>query len=167
MATIYDVAKEAGVSLATVSAVVNGTAYVSPGLKGRVTTAIQKLSYQPNLLARSLAKQQTHTIGVIVLNIANPFWPEVVRGIEDAAHSAGYTLLLASGDDDRAKEALYLRLFLAKRVDGLLITEGPRPARSRRRGAPPSHAHARGPDDAVEQRNRGGPSPGRRSRGCL
>ena len=123
MSTIYDVAKEAGVSLATVSAVVNSSAYVSPNLKSRVTSAIQKLGYQPNLLARSLAKQQTHTIGVIVLNIANPFWPEVVRGIEDAAHAAGYTLLLASGDDDRAKEALYLRLFLAKRVDGLLITK--------------------------------------------
>ena len=123
MANIYDVAKEARVSLATVSAVVNGSAYVSPGLKTRVTTAIQKLAYHPNLLARSLAKQQTRTLGMIAPNIANPFWPEVVRGVEDAAHAAGYTLLLASNDDDRAKEALYLRMFLAKRVDGLLLTK--------------------------------------------
>ena len=127
MATIYDVARAARVSLATVSAVVNGTAYVSPGLTTRVTAAIQKLGYQPNLLARSLAKQQTHTIGMIVPNIANPFWPEVVRGVEDAAHAAGYTLLMASSDDDRAKEALYLRLFLAKRVDGLLLTKAAGP----------------------------------------
>jgi len=127
MATIYDVAKAAKVSLATVSAVVNGTAYVSPGLKTRVTAAIQKLGYQPNLLARGLATQQTHTIGMVVPNIANPFWPEVVRGVEDAAHAAGYTLLLASSDDDRAKEALYLRLFLAKRVDGLLLTKAAGP----------------------------------------
>ena len=123
MANIYDVAKEARVSLATVSAVVNESAYVSPGLKTRVTAAIQKLGYQPNLLARGLAKQQTRTIGMIAPNIANPFWPEVVRGVEDAAHAAGYTLLLASNDDDRAKEAMYLRMFLAKRVDGLLLTK--------------------------------------------
>jgi LacI family transcriptional regulator len=123
MANIYDVAKEARVSLATVSAVVNASAYVSPGLRTRVTAAIQKLGYQPNLLARSLAKQQTRTLGMIAPNIANPFWPEVVRGVEDAAHAAGYTLLLASNDDDRAKEAMYLRMFLAKRVDGLLITK--------------------------------------------
>lgn len=123
MANIYDVAREARVSLATVSAVVNQSAYVSPGLKTRVTAAIQKLGYQPNLLARGLAKQQTRTIGMIAPNIANPFWPEVVRGVEDAAHAAGYTLLLASNDDDRAKEAMYLRMFLAKRVDGLLLTK--------------------------------------------
>jgi LacI family transcriptional regulator len=60
---------------------------------------------------------------MIAPNIANPFWPEVVRGVEDAAHAAGYTLLLASNDDDRAKEARYLRMFLAKRVDGLLLTK--------------------------------------------
>jgi LacI family transcriptional regulator len=123
MANIYDVAKEARVSLATVSAVVNESAYVSPGLKTRVTAAIQKLGYQPNLVARGLAKQQTRTIGMIAPNIANPFWPEVVRGVEDATHAAGYTLLLASNDDDRTKEARYLRMFLAKRVDGLLLTK--------------------------------------------
>ena len=123
MANIYDVAKEARVSLATVSAVVNESAYVSPGLKTRVTAAIQKLAYQPNLLARGLAKQQTRTVGMIAPNIANPFWPEVVRGVEDAVHAAGYTLLLASNDDDRAKEARYIRTFLAKRVDGLLLTK--------------------------------------------
>jgi LacI family transcriptional regulator len=123
MANIYDVAKEARVSLATVSAVVNDSAYVSPGLKTRVHAAIQKLAYQPNLVARGLAKQQTRTIGMIAPNIANPFWPEVVRGVEDAVHAAGYTLLLASNDDDRSKESRYLRMFLAKRVDGLLLTK--------------------------------------------
>jgi LacI family transcriptional regulator len=123
MANIYDVAREARVSLATVSAVVNESAYVSPGLKTRVTAAIQKLGYQPNLLARGLVKQQTRTIGMIAPNIANPFWPDVVRGVEDAVHAAGYTLLLASNDDDRGKEARYLRMFLAKRVDGLLLTK--------------------------------------------
>src|SRR5437870_11734367 len=123
MATIYDVASAARISVATVSAVVNGTAYVSPPLTARVEAAVKRFGYRPNLVARGLATQQSHTIGVVVPNIANPFWPEVVRGIEDTAHARGYTLLLASGDDDVAKEARYLRMFLAKRVDGILLTK--------------------------------------------
>lgn len=123
MANIYDVAREARVSVATVSAVVNDSAYVSPALKARVTAAVRRLGYHPNLLARGLAMQQSRTIGMIVPNIANPFWPEVVRGVEDAAHARNYTLLLASSDDDLTKEALYLNLFLAKRVDGVLLTK--------------------------------------------
>src|SRR5438093_12556082 len=123
MANIYDVASTARVSVATVSAVVNDTAYVSPALKARVEAAVARLGYRPNLLARGLATQQSRTVGVIVPNIANPFWPEVVRGIEDAAHARGYTLLLASGDDDLEKEARYLKMFLAKRVDGILLTK--------------------------------------------
>jgi len=123
MANIYDVANTARVSVATVSAVVNNTAYVSPPLKARVEAAVKRLGYRPNLVARGLATQQSRTLGVIVPNIANPFWPEVVRGIEDEAHRRGYTLLLASGDDDADKEARYLAMFLAKRVDGILLTK--------------------------------------------
>lgn len=125
MANIYDVARLAKVSVATVSAVVNDSAYVSAPLKARVEAAIRKLGYQPNLLARSLAKQQSFMLGMIVPDIVNPFWPEVVRGAEDFAHQAGYTLLLANTDDDPKKEALYLDLFIAKRVDGLLYTRTP------------------------------------------
>jgi len=123
MANIYDVASEARVSVATVSAVVNESAYVSPALKRRVTAAIRKLGYHPNLLARSLARQQSHTIGMIVPNIANPFWPEVVQGVEDLAHARGYALVLASSDDDLERESLYLDLFLSNRVDGILLTK--------------------------------------------
>src|SRR5580765_5758137 len=90
MPNIYDVAKSARVSVATVSAVVNGSAYVSPALKSRVEQAVTKLGYQPNLVARSLATQQSRTLGMIVPDIANPFFPEVVRGAEDAAYDAGY-----------------------------------------------------------------------------
>lgn len=125
MANIYDVAKQARVSVATVSAVVNDSAYVSPQLKARVSAAIRKLGYQPNLLARSLAKQRSHMLGMIVPDIANPFWPDVVRGAEDHAHASGYTLLLANTDDDPKKEELYLNLFMAKRVDGILISKAP------------------------------------------
>jgi len=125
MANIYDVARAADVSVATVSAVVNGTAYVSPRLTTRVAAAIKSLGYQPNHLARGLATQQSHTLGMIVPDIANPFFPEVVRGAEDAACAAGYTLLIASSDNDVKKEELYLRLFLAKRVDGVILTKAP------------------------------------------
>ena len=127
MANIYDVARQASVSVATVSAVINESAYVSPQLKRRVNAAIKKLGYQPNLLARSLAKQRSHMLGMLVPDIVNPFWPEVVRGAEDRAHAAGYTLLLANTDDDIKKEELYLNLFLAKRVDGILLTKAPGP----------------------------------------
>jgi LacI family transcriptional regulator len=125
MANIYDVAKRARVSVATVSAVVNGSTYVSPPLQARVRSAIDQLGYRPNLLARSLARQKSHMIGMIVPDIANPFWPEVVRGVEDQAHRAGYTIFLSNSDDDADKEVLYLNLFLANRVDGILMTKAP------------------------------------------
>lgn len=125
MANIYDVAKRARVSVATVSAVINNTTYVSPPLQARVREAIDHLDYRPNLLARSLARQKTHMIGMIVPDIANPFWPEVVRGAEDQARRAGYTLFLSNSDDDVNKEALYLNVFLANRVDGIIMAKAP------------------------------------------
>ena len=125
MANIYDVAKRARVSVATVSAVLNDSAFVSPGLETRVRAAVDALGYEPNLLARGLAKQRTQTLGMIVPDIANPFFPEVVRGAEDTAHAAGYTLLIASNDNDPRKEELALKVFLAKRVDGVLLTKAP------------------------------------------
>ena len=125
MANLYDVAKAARVSVATVSAVLNESAFVSAALKARVQAAIAALRYQPNLLARSLARQRTQTFGMIVPDIANPFFPEVVRGAEDVARGAGYALLIASSDNDLAKEEMYLRLFVSRRVDGVLLTKAP------------------------------------------
>jgi LacI family transcriptional regulator len=125
MPNIYDVAKRARVSVATVSAVLNDSAFVSADLKGRVESAVAALGYHPNLLARSMAKQRTQTVGMIVPDIANPFFPEVVRGAEDTTHAGGYTLLIASSDNDLKKEEIYLRLFLAKRVDGIILTKAP------------------------------------------
>jgi len=122
-ASIYDVARESVVSVFTVSAVVNDKAHVGKQLRKRVEAAIRKLNYRPNLIARSLAKQKTHTIGMIVPDIANPFFPMVVRGAEDAAQRHGYNLLLCNSDDILAKEESSVELLLSKRVDGILLTK--------------------------------------------
>ncbi len=122
-ASIYDVARESGVSVFTVSAVVNNKSHVGKGLRERVEAAIRKLNYRPNLIARSLAKQRTHTIGMIVPDIGNPFFPIVVRGAEDAAQKHGYNLLLCNSDDSLDKEEKAIELLLSKRVDGILLTK--------------------------------------------
>jgi LacI family transcriptional regulator len=122
-ASIYDVARESGVSVFTVSAVVNRKSHVGEKLRERVEAAIRNLNYRPNLIARSLAKQRTHTIGMIVPDIANPFFPMVVRGAEDAAQRHGYNLLLCNSDDSLAKEETSVELLLNKRVDGILLTK--------------------------------------------
>ncbi|HMD42711.1 MAG TPA: LacI family DNA-binding transcriptional regulator [Candidatus Acidoferrum sp.] len=122
-ASIYDVARESKVSVFTVSAVVNNKAHVGKKLRERVEAAIRKLNYRPNLLARSLAKQKTHTIGMVVPDIVNPFFPMVVRGAEDAAQKHGYNLLLCNSDDTQVKEESALELLLSKRVDGILLTK--------------------------------------------
>src|SRR5437868_14677931 len=123
--SIYDVAREAKVSVFTVSAVINDTGRVSATLGRRVEAAIRKLNYRPNLLARSLAKQKTHTLGMVVTDIANPFFPAIVRAAEDAAQKAGYSMLLCNSDDQQDKEARYLELLLAKRVDGIILNKTP------------------------------------------
>jgi LacI family transcriptional regulator len=122
-ASIYDVARESGVSVFTVSAVVNNKSHVGKKLRERVEVAIRKLNYRPNLIARSLAKQKTHTIGMIVPDIGNPFFPMVVRGAEDAAQKHGYNLLLCNSDDNLDKEENAVELLLSKRVDGILLTK--------------------------------------------
>jgi LacI family transcriptional regulator len=122
-ASIYDVARESGVSVFTVSAVVNNKSHVGKALREKVEAAIRKLNYRPNLIARSLAKQKTHTIGMIVPDIGNPFFPSVVRGAEDAAQKHGYNLLLCNSDDSLDKEEKAVELLLSKRVDGILLTK--------------------------------------------
>ena len=125
--SIYDVAREAKVSVFTVSAVINESVPVSAPLRRRVEVAIRKLNYRPNLLARSLAKRQTHTLGMVVTDIANPFFPAIVRAAEDAAQKAGYSMLLCNSDDKADKEALYLELLISKRVDGIILCKTPAP----------------------------------------
>ena len=122
MVTIKDVAKEAGVSLATVSHVVNGTRYVSPELTQRVKEAMQKLDYQPNALARSLRTNRTHTISLIVSDISNPFFASVVRGVEDAAAENGFRVIISNTDEDPIRENHCLAGLQRRRTDGFIIT---------------------------------------------
>src|SRR5262250_1364340 len=121
--SISDVARESGVSIFTVSAVINNKAHVGKARRQRVEEAIRKLNYRPNLIARSLIKQKTQTIGMVVPDIANPFFPMVVRGAEDAAQRQEYNMLLCNSDDILEKEEKALELLLSKRVDGILLTK--------------------------------------------
>ena len=90
MATIREVAKQANVSTATVSHVINGTRFVDPDTQERVKLAIKTLGYRPNLLARSLRRSETRTIGLIVPDNANPFFADFARVVEDAGFAEGY-----------------------------------------------------------------------------
>ena len=120
MATLRDIAILADVSTATVSHVVNGTSHVSEKLRERVLSAVEELNYQPNAVARSLRTRQSHTIGMIIPDISNPFFPAVVRGAEDVLARSGYALLVGNSDNDVSKEEMYYRRFLERQVDGLL-----------------------------------------------
>lgn len=120
---IYDVAKRARVSVFTVSSVINKREQVSAQLRRRVELAIRELNYRPNLLARSLARRRTHTIGIVVPDISNPFFPLLVRGVEDSAQKAGYSILLCNSDNQHEKEEQYLEILLSKRVDGILLSK--------------------------------------------
>jgi len=126
-ANIYDVAKRARVSVFTVSAVINKTGQSSLALQRRVEAAVRELKYRPNLLARSFAKQKSQLFGMIVTDISNPFFPLIVRGAEDTAQKAGYSILLCNSDSQKDKEETYLDLLVSKRVDGILLTVAPGP----------------------------------------
>jgi LacI family transcriptional regulator len=119
--TIKDVARLAGVSTATVSAVINETSYVSAPLKERVVEAIAQLGYAPSGVARSLRTQATRLIGVIVADITNPFFTQLVRLIGASAQDRGYSVLLCETDHDAAKEFAALQLLAAHRVDGVIL----------------------------------------------
>jgi LacI family transcriptional regulator len=121
MATIRDVAKKAGVSVATVSHVINGTRKVAPETEARVRRAIEELGYQPNAIAQSLRKRTTYAIGILVSDITNPFFATLVRGAEDAALEAGYSVIVCNSDEDPQKEDMYIRALWRRRIDGMLI----------------------------------------------
>ncbi|TCS81302.1 catabolite control protein A [Tepidibacillus fermentans] len=122
--TIYDVAREAGVSMATVSRVVNGNPNVKPATRKKVLETIERLGYRPNAVARGLASKKTTTVGVVIPDISNPFFAEVVRGIEDIARMYHYNIILSNSDKNVDKELSLINTLLEKQVDGLLFMGG-------------------------------------------
>jgi LacI family transcriptional regulator, galactose operon repressor len=121
MATLHDVARVAGVSIATVSATINQTAYVSPVLQERVRKAVAEVGYHPDAIARSLKTRTTKTLGLIISDIANPFFTSLIRGVEDTANAHGYTLVLCNTDERLEKEQAYVQLLRSRRVDGVIM----------------------------------------------
>jgi LacI family transcriptional regulator len=116
-----DVARLAEVSIATVSAVVNGTAVVSEALAKRVRDAMAALDYHPDQVARSLKVGRTDVIGMVIPDITNAFFPEVVCGVEFAAQAEGYSVILCNSNEDPAREQRHLMELFSRRVDGVLI----------------------------------------------
>lgn len=121
--TIKDIAKRANVSTATVSRVINNKSEgISPQTREQILAIIKEMNYQPNALARGLITRKTSTIGLILPDITNPFFPELVRGVEDSANKAGYSVFLCNSDDNVKKEKKYIQLMKEKKVDGIIFS---------------------------------------------
>jgi LacI family transcriptional regulator len=121
ISTIRDVAEQASVSITTVSHVINGTRKVSSELQDRVLQAMADLDYRPNRVARSLRKNESLTIGIVVPDSTNPFFAEVARSAEVAAFEQGYSVILCNSDGDPNKEDRYIQVLMEKRVDGIIF----------------------------------------------
>lgn len=121
MTTIREVALRAGVSPSTVSHIINNTRFVAPETRARVLAAMAELNYRPNVLARSLRRGETHTIGLILPDSANPFFAEIARAIEDAAFRAEYNVILGNTENNLEREQVYVDVFVQKQVDGLIF----------------------------------------------
>ena len=119
--TIADVARRAGVSIMTVSRVVNDKDGVSPATRQRIRIIITESGYRPSGIARGLATQRTGTLGLVVPDVANPFFSDVVRGAEQIAYQQGYSLLLCNTEEDPQRELDVLQLLEEKRVDGIVV----------------------------------------------
>ena len=119
--TIYGVAREADVSMATVSRVVNGNPNVKPATRKKVLEVIERLDYRPNAVARGLASKKTTTVGVIIPDVSNMFFASLARGIDDIATMYKYNIILANSDGDNLKEVHVLNNLLAKQVDGIIF----------------------------------------------
>jgi LacI family transcriptional regulator len=119
--TIDDVARAASVSRQTVSRVLNAKGEISETTRARVQAVIAELGYRPNLLARSLITRTTHTIGLVVPDISQPFFPEIARGIKEHAHAAGYQMLLAYTAEQPMQEVESLHQLREQRVDGVIV----------------------------------------------
>ena len=120
--TIYDVAKKANVSTATVSKVINETGKISEATREKVKAIINELGYRPNLIASALMTKKTATIGLLIPDITNPYFSEVARQIDDCCRNNNYSLTFCNTDNDEAKTSEYIDLLLQKGVDGLIVS---------------------------------------------
>lgn len=120
--TLHDVARLAGLSTSTVSRALTGARPVSPDIASRVQTAADQLGYRPDTVARSLRRQETQTLGLVVADITNPFFPLLVQAVEHETRRAGFALLLADAQNDADIEKQSVALLLDKRIDALLIS---------------------------------------------
>ncbi|MER5541804.1 LacI family DNA-binding transcriptional regulator [Streptomyces sp. NPDC002589] len=127
MPTMADVARSAGVSVATVSHVLNGTRPVLSHTRQAVLDAVDALGYTPNTLARSLVTSRTRSIGLAVSAISNPYFTEILQGVEAAVLEAGYSLLIADPHDDPGHERKVVQLLHERRVDGMIVAPSARP----------------------------------------
>ncbi|MEK6221378.1 MAG: LacI family transcriptional regulator [Chloroflexota bacterium] len=121
MASIKDVAKEAGVSTATVSRVLSNKPHVRAEVRERVLIAIKNLDYRPNLVARNLRTRRSNIIGLIVADIRNPYFTSVSRAVEDSAYEHGYSVFLCNTDENRKKEEIYINLMRDENVAGVIF----------------------------------------------
>ena len=119
--TIYDVAREAGVSMATVSRVVNGNKNVKENTRKKVLEVIDRLDYRPNAVARGLASKRTTTVGVIIPDITNTYFAALAKGIDDIAEMYKYNIVLANSDEDDEKEVAVVNTLFSKQVDGIIF----------------------------------------------
>ncbi|GAA2239174.1 LacI family transcriptional regulator [Herbiconiux moechotypicola] len=122
MVKIGDVAREAGVSIATVSRALNNHPTVNPELVDRVREAADRLGYRPNGIARNLRRQSTDVLALVISDVSNPFFTAVTRGVEDVAQRNGYSVLLCNADEQPEKEATYLRVAEQEQVAGVIIS---------------------------------------------
>lgn len=122
MASIKDVASRAGVSVATVSRVLNDHPAVRPGTRTRVLEAVAELGYRPNAVARSLRTDQTRTLGLVISDVLNPFFTELARSVEDEARALGYSVIIGNADERPEQQDHHIRTLLDRRIDGLLVS---------------------------------------------
>ncbi|MDT8860179.1 LacI family transcriptional regulator [Alkalihalobacillus sp. MEB130] len=124
--TIYDVAKEAGVSIATVSNVVNNNGRVGEKTRQKVLKTMKKLDYSPSVVASALTGKKTKTIGLLIPDISNPFFADIARSIEDRGNELGFSVIICSTDNLEEKEKKYLSVLIRKSVDGIILASGVR-----------------------------------------
>ena len=122
MASIKDVAAEAGVSVATVSRVLNDHPSVSADARTRVLAAVEALGYRPNAVARSLRTDQTHTLGLVISDVMNPYFTELARSVEEEARALGYSVIIGNADERPDLQDHHVRTLLDRRIDGLLVS---------------------------------------------